>query len=264
MPTARSRYRRRPVLDQLARGQVERATSSRTTVATPVDPVQTTILALSPTVYMRMNQTGIQNPVDSSTNARTMLLVALGYTWGVAGPTSDGATALGTDGTATIIEATTARIALAGDQSRLAWVKLTSSDASPGYEGNAACMVFGDSSGSVWDSFGVNGGKARYTRFNNSAWQTFDSAASVNDGAWHLIAMTYNSVTRAVEIYVDGADDGGGTMTAHQNQGGINAYLFGFAPGDTFPAGSVAHLAVFPAVLTPANIAAIWASRLAT
>lgn len=229
--------------------------------AAALDPVQTEILALSPLIYLRMNQTGTDNPVDSSVNAYAMTLEGT-YTWGVSGPTADGQTAINSN-PAEIRRSGTARIALTGNQSRLAFVKTTSTDSTKGYDGNAALTIFGDTTGSVWDSFGVHGGKARFTRFNNSAWQTFDSTTSVNDGNWHLIAVTYNSSTLAVEIYVDGVDDGGGSMTAHQAQGGVNWYNVGFNSLDKY-LGDEAHLALFNTVLTPTNIADIWAARLAT
>ena len=38
----------------------------------------------------------------------------------------------------------------------------------------------------------------------------------MNDGNWHHIAATYDSSTRAVKVYVDGVEDGSGTITAHQ------------------------------------------------
>lgn len=223
-----------------------------------LDPVQDEILALSPLLYARLNQSGSQNPVDSSTHGRTMALNGT-YTWGVDGPTADEETALRVAAAADI-QLTSGRIAMTGSQTRLAFVKTTSTDATNGYDGNAALTIFGDLTANVWESFGIHNGKARYTRFNNSAWQTFDSTTSVNDGNWHLIAVTYNSSTLAVEIYVDGVDDGGGTMTAHQNQGGVNWLLVGYNSLDKYD-GDIAHAALFGTVLTPQDIADIWAAR---
>lgn len=147
---------------------------------------------------------------------------------------------------------TSGRYVLTANQTRLAWVRTTNLDATASYAGDAAMTVFGDASGSVWDSFGVHDGKVRFTRFNNSAWQTFDSAKTVADGRWHYIGVTYNSSTRAVTLYVDGVADGSGTMTAHQAQGGVDRIARGFT-ADYFD-GDLADLELFTSVLDSARI----------
>ena len=213
------------------------------------------VLADLPRVYYRLEQTGTANPADSSGNG---FHGALGgdYTWEVPGARG---TALRFGGSTS--QFSLARQSMTGNISRVAWVNTTSTDATKAYDGNAALTIFGDTSGGVWDSFGVHNGKARYTRFNGSTWQTFDSATSVNDGNWHLIAVTYDSSTRAVVIYVDGVADGpGGTMTAHNIQGGVSHVGVGFgSPGDRY-VGDLDELELHNTVLSAARIAARYAA----
>jgi hypothetical protein len=149
------------------------------------------------------------------------------------------------------VRATMTRWSNTGSMTYEAWVRTTSTDATSSYAGNPALTVVGDTSASVWMNFGVHGGKVRFLRFNNTAWQNVDSAKSVNDGAWHHIGATYDSSTRAVVVYVDGVADGSGTITAHQSQGGVDALGTGYnGNADTFD-GYMAEVAVWASVLAP-------------
>lgn len=225
--------------------------------ATGKDPAAyaAVVSADSPHGWLRLDEAGAANPVESGVTGLTPLLDG-SYVWGKPGAVG---TALQFDGSSVrILYASSGRISLSVSKSYVCWVKTTSTDATSAYAGNAALTIFGDYSGSVWESFGVHGGKARFTRFNNSAWQTFDSATSVNDGAWHLIAVTYNHSTRAVVIYVDGVPDGGGTMTAHQNQGGVNVYGQGYPGGQDWFQGDLDEIEVHGVVLSAARILARW------
>lgn len=206
----------------------------------------------APLVYYRLGQRNEDNPVDSGdTNTSPSLVIT--YKWGVSG-------ALGDEPTDRAIFLTpTGRVnftrqSMTGDQSRLCWVRTTSTDASSAYAGDPAMPVFGDTSASVWDGFGVHAGKVQFNRFNNSTWQTFASAKSVNDGRWHHIAVTYNSTTRAVLLYVDGVQDGSGTVSAHQAQGGVNALGKGF--GADYFEGSIDEAEAWASVLPAHRILA--------
>ncbi len=205
------------------------------------------VLGLNPLFYFPLDQTGAENPVDSVGAVTTSLNAP--YTWGVAGPV-DGLTALDLSGGSF---SGNPRIPLTGSQTRLAFVKTTSTASVPAYDGDAALTVFGDTDAETWDSFGVSDGFATYTRFNGSAWQTCQLAGTpVNDGAWHLILMTYDSGTLAMSVYADGSNSGS-SMLAHQAKGGIVQYGRGYDPADNFD-GSLAHLAVWDRVLTSGEI----------
>lgn len=211
------------------------------------------LLGLNPLVYFPLDQTGAENPVDSVGGVTASLNAP--YTWGVVGPV-DGLTALDLAGGSFNGNP---RTPLTGSQSRLAFVRTTSTDSVPAYDGDAALTVFGDTDPDTWDSFGVSGGKAVFTRFNGTIWQTLVSTAAVNDGNWHMIVVTYDSNTLAANLYVDGVPDSGGFITAHQAKGGILQYGRGYDVGDNFD-GSLAQLAVWGRVLTPTEIAVLWAA----
>lgn len=214
-------------------------------------------VALStPLFYFILNQTGASNPVDSSGNGLAAVLDAP-YSWGEPGPVS-GYTALGLSGG----RFQTSRVALSGDQTRVAFVKLTSTKNTSTYEGDAALTVMGDTHAETWDSFGVTDGKVNYRRFNNSTWQSFSGTDIVNDGNWHMIAMTYDSSTRAVVLYTDGTPDGGGTVSAHQNYGGILQYGRGYSALDNFD-GTLGHLSAWDRVLTSGEIYTLYAAAIA-
>lgn len=203
----------------------------------------------APLAYFRFNEGDGINPISIGSTVIATLGLNQTYVAAIRGALrGDPNRALRLDGSTGYMTFT--RFSLTGDQTRESWVRTTSTDNTNGYAGNAALTLMGDSSGSVWDSFGVHGGKARFTRFNNTSWQTFDSTRSVNDGYWHHIACTYNSTTRAVVIYVDGLADGSGTVTAHQAQGGINVIGRGFNAVDYFD-GEMDELAFYSSVLPP-------------
>lgn len=211
------------------------------------------IMSHSPLVYYRLNETGTANPSDSSGNDIHGTMTG-GYIWGQPGALSEDIdTALAIDG-ATI---GFAKRSLPANKTLMAFVKTTSTDATSIYEGDPALTVWGDTSASVWDNFGIHGGKVQFRRFNNTSWQVFTGATDVNDGEWHMIAVTYDSTTRMVKLYVDGAEDGSGTMTAHQAQGSVNTLGRGYS-SDRF-IGSLDEAAVFNFALSPTDIAALYA-----
>lgn len=217
---------------------------------TPI-PFADVALSFNPRLFFVLDQSGIQDPVDTSGNAAIANLNAP-YVWGGLGPVP-GKTSLALSGG----NFTIGRVGLTGSQTRIAFVNLSSTKSSATYEGDAPLTISGDSSGSVWDSFGISNGKVQYNRFNNSVWQSFTGTRSVNDGSWHMIASTYDSVSRVVSLYVDGLADGGGTMTSHQAQGGINVFGKGFNAADNY-VGSLAELLVYNTALSSDNIATIW------
>jgi hypothetical protein len=149
-----------------------------------------------------------------------------------------------------------AAVGLTGTCSFEWWHLTVSADATSGYAGTPALTVFGDTSGGVWMQSGVHGGKTRWARFNNSAWQYLDSVKAVNDGAWHHNVVTYNSSTRLGSLYVDGFLDNTVTITAHQNQGGVNAISQGYSGNVDHFDGHLAELAIYNTELSAYRVRA--------
>ena len=214
-------------------------------------PFPDIVLSYNPVLYFALNETGSQNPVDSSTTAASASLNEP-YTWNSLGPIPGKHSLDLSGGNFTI-----GRVGLTGSQTRIAFVKLTATDSVPAYEGDAPLTVIGDTTALAWDSFGVSNGKVSFSRFNNSTWQSFTGTRTVNDGAWHMIAATYDSVTRTVSLYVDGLADGDGVVSAHQVQGGIDVFGRGYNAADNY-VGSLAELIVFNTALSFEDIATIW------
>lgn len=221
--------------------------------------VATQIAALSPVGWWRLGESG-GSFADSSVNLNTATLSG-SATQGVTGAlTGDSNGALTLSGGF----CTFTKINLTASQSRIAWVKTTSADAASTYAASPALVVLGEHLNTVWDSFGVHGGKVRFNRYNaaGGSLTTVDSVTSVNDGAWHMIGATYNHTTGAVVIYVDGLSDGSGTVPTHAGTyGGVDriggSYSNGTGTGDLFD-GTLDEVAVFTKVLTAQNFADLW------
>lgn len=146
----------------------------------PPIPFVDGVLSTAPEFYFVLDQTGVEDPVDSSPSARAASLNAP-YTWGAAGPIT-GLTALDLAGG----YFTTARVALTGSQSRMAFVKTTATDGPPPvYEGDAPLLVVTynsddlgvtlyvdgvlDGSGTMTGVHAAQGGIDRYGRGYNAA-----------------------------------------------------------------------------------------------
>ncbi|MFA6185457.1 MAG: DUF2341 domain-containing protein [Candidatus Shapirobacteria bacterium] len=131
------------------------------------------------------------------------------------------------------------------------WIKTTSTDSTTTYDGNAAQNIIGDSTGGVALGFGVHGGKVRYQHYT-SAWYSVLGSTSVNDGLWHYISVTHNSSTGAIVIYVDGKQDGSGTL-AYNGSSAYDIIARGYG-GDYFT-GQLDQIRIYNYVRTPAQIA---------
>lgn len=127
------------------------------------------------------------------------------------------------------------RINFSAEFSLSTWVKTTSSDATSGYDGNTACVIFGDHSNSIAFSAGITSGKWEARRFNGAIWQTVTHPDSVNDGNWHHVALSYDA--GALLLYVDGVVEVGAVSSGQT--GGCDTlgagYLDGSGYQDFFP-----------------------------
>lgn len=155
----------------------------------------------------------------------------------------------------------TTKTSTPGAQTRMLWVRTSDGAAlTSGYDGNPNLTLMGDRTGDVWDGFGIHGGEVLYSRYNNTTWQHTYSDKSVSDNKWHHLAVTYDgSTSRTVSIYVDGVLDGTGTISAHQNQGGVTSLLAGYgdAQGVTGYA-ELAHAAHWDVCLSAARVKSIF------
>jgi len=140
-----------------------------------------------------------------------------------------------------------------------AWVKTNDSDNISFYAGNAALNVIGDNTTSVFLSFGVHGGKARYTHFDVS-WLSVEGVTSVIDNEWHHIAVTHDKKSGRVVVYVDGQSEGTGTITFELTFPGVDIIGDGWLNADRFN-GTIDDVMIFNKSLSAAQIKALYENR---
>lgn len=152
----------------------------------------------------------------------------------------------------------TSRSALVSGLTFSAWIKTSSSDATSAYQGNAAQNIIGDNTDNVVLGFGVHNGKVRYNHFN-STWTAVDGNSTVNNNAWHHIAVTHDASSGVITIYVDGKSDGTGSKTYNSTLAAFNriggGYLNGIGTntGDLFT-GQIDEPKIYDFVLTADQI----------
>src|SRR3954469_375366 len=108
----------------------------------------------------------------------------------------------------------------------------------------------------------LNSGQLSFGVYDGSATHVITSAGAYNDGNWHLATATFSG-TAGMTLYVDGVQVGrDATSKTAQNFTGY--WRIGYdslgswpsAPTSSYFMGAVAHAAVFPTVLSSAEVAA--------
>jgi hypothetical protein len=107
----------------------------------------------------------------------------------------------------------------------------------------------------------LNSGQLAFGVYDGSATHTITSAAAYNDGIWHLATATFSG-TAGMTLYVDGAQVArDSTSKVAQNFTGYwrigydNLNAWPNAPSSYYFNGAVAAAAVFPTVLSAAEVA---------
>jgi signal peptidase I len=227
--------------------------------ATTFHAYQKAVLADSPYLYWRLQETTGTTVADKSGNARSGTITntaVLGAATPISGDPAD--TAFGT-GTNAYLTTTASTAATPSTFSVEAWVKSTSIAGGRiiGY-GNAAagsnatktdCQLYLAPTGKV--ELGLS----------NTSKIAIASTAAVNDGLWHHIVGTYSSSTGA-KLYVDGTLSASGTGAAPVSfagywRAGAEA-LTGWPANPTSNnlAGTIDEVAVYTTVLSATRITA--------
>lgn len=144
---------------------------------------------------------------------------------------------------------------VAGSFSISAWIKHTSS---PGY---ATVLMKGGSGGDASYSYALQVDTSKSTAL---LWQTagaphmtIQNTATVNDGNWHHLCMTYDGTT--LRLYVDaGTPATTTTKSGSWNNGTSNLGIGGRPGGVGFLTGSLDDVAFFNRVLTDAEVLSIY------
>lgn len=227
--------------------------------ASPTDPYGKLVYSLSPSVYYRLGEASGSTAKDSGPEGRNGSYVG-SVTKGVAGVlagTTD--TAVSTTGSTGFV--TSPRLTAPPSTFSLSvWFKSTStsggrmigySSSNTGSSSNYDRHLFLRNDGTV--VFGVyNGAENRVT-----------STTAVNNGQWHQAVATL-SPTDGMKLYIDGALAGSNPNTTAENfvgywrVGGDNVWS-GASTGNL--TGSLDEAAVFPTVLSAAQVASLYAAR---
>ena len=81
--------------------------------------------------------------------------------------------------------------------------------------------------------------------------------ASINDGAWHHVAVTHDGASKEVILYVDGAQDATGSLVFNATYSAFDSIGCGYRSGEIFD-GLVDELAVYGSALRGTDIAALY------
>ena len=172
-----------------------------------------------------------------------------GITYGVTGPLSGGK-AITSTGSNAAMTASDSELPLGSTARTIEfWVKTTSTNYGCCFWGygnhstpNSNWLVLNSATVLAWSIYGTNG-----------AFPTLSSA--INGGTWHHIAVTYSAGASIAALYVDGVSIGNSTSQTVPNitSAGASGLIIGWGTQGVV-AGSYAHFAVYPTVLSSGTI----------
>jgi hypothetical protein len=225
---------------------------------------QSVVLGDSPTLFWQLAEASGTVAADSTSNSHPGTYEGTISAYGVAGcPTGNNAVTL--DGSTGYIALTTS-VASSTIFSLEAWFKVANA-----YGSGGSIVGFADSqtstSGGAYDRmvYMTNTGALEFGIYATGGIGT--GASVYNDGNWHYVVVTFSSgVTNQSIIYVDTVAKVTSTMTSaasytgYWRAGSSPLATYPSAPSSIFLAGTIADVAVYPAVLTPTQIAAHYAA----
>lgn len=221
------------------------------------------VLADSPVVYFRMNESSGTTMVDSRGSGRDGTYVG-SPTLGVTGATNatDGDDAVTLNGStqyasiASLTAGDDALKAMTGSFTVECWINYSSTS---GTRGLLDRYGSGGSTVSVWLLYSL-GGKPRFLVRNASTSGDVyvDAATTLTTGGWHHVVGVFDDAADEIRIYIDGAEDAtpvAMTGTVGHNRSpiltiGALVFTSGYFPG------SMDEVAVYPSALSDARIAA--------
>lgn len=216
-----------------------------------------TLLALSPTMYWKLDETSGTAAADASGNGNTGTYNGT-YTLQATQLIDDGSYAVSfTDGYIR-------RANIVGDtMTAIAWIKTSQAGGADTNAYNGPGIWWADVSGGANDIIPmaiVTGGKLGFFTGSGAGGTTLVSATAINDNVRHMIAVTRNQSTGAKQIYIDGSLDASATHETGVKTANANMDV-GKNTGDNRPyVGTLDEVAVFSSVLSGDDIAALWAA----
>jgi len=211
------------------------------------------ILADAPNIYYRLGESAGTTARDSSGHGNNGTYSASGVTLGVAGAiVNDTDTAITLDGTTGFIQETSGAGVPTGFANRSveAWFKTTSATDMP--------IVAYGTPGVANQYFGVYvNGTAIEVKTGAGTTITFPGGASLANGAWHHLVVTYDSgaIAGNLKVYIDGANFGTQTpaalLTTTLDAAGLEV---GKDETPAFFNGSLDEVAIYSTVLATTQI----------
>ena len=231
--------------------------TSTLSAATSFYPYKDAVVADSPYLFWRLNQSSGTAVADSSTPTRPGTMAGTGYTWGQAGALASEVRDTSLALTAARINANTSVTAPA-TFSVEAWFKSTSTT-------GGRILGMGNATGTTNSTtidrqlYLAPTGKVMFGI--GSAKTTIASTSPENDGAWHHVVGTYASGTNGMKLYVDGVLQGSATATVLSFTGYWRAgaeLMSGWTgnPSNAYFDGNLEELAVYTTVLSSTRVQA--------
>lgn len=226
------------------------------TAAANFRPYRTAVLADSPFLFWRLNETSGTIVDDETAANRDGTLPASGYAWGQPGALASEASERSLALTGAVITGNT-QVAGPARFSVEAWVRTTSTN-------GGRVLGFGDGAGQnasgTVDRQLYAGTNGRVYFGVGSAKTVVASTAAVNDGRWHHVVGTFTTGNGGMRLYVDGVLQGTGVGTLQSFNGYWRAgaeTMSGWTanPGQFF-VGNLEELAVYTSSLTAAQVKA--------
>jgi hypothetical protein len=136
------------------------------------------------------------------------------------------------------------------------WVRTTTTGATGAQWWVGKGLVDGEVANVVND-FGVSLVGTRVAFGVGNPDTTIQSTTSINDGAWHHVAVTRNAATGAMVLYVDGAQQATATGPTGTRSAPASLRVGSLQTNLNFFAGQIDEVRLFGAVLTAAQVAAL-------
>ena len=248
-----ARHSQKPGASSAQSAQPRHTSSSGGTASTSPQSYASSVLAGSPLVYYRLDETSGATAADSSGNGNNGTYTSSGVTYGASGALlNDSNTAVGLAGSAEISD-TSLPVSAGQAYTMEFWFQVSSSQYSSG------TLDLGASPGGTLQL--TNGGTTLMTEWvpDHNNKPAFGLPYAVNDGTWHLFDVEYDApfgsgCTVLLDGSVVGSESGSNTCGVSNGPGLIIG-----AFGDGNPtAGAFDEVAVYPTLLPGTRVAAHW------
>jgi len=230
------------------------ATATATPTATPTGgvPYSTAVLADSPVVYYRLDESSGTTANDSSGNGNNAIYTSRAIL-NQAGATSDGDAAIAGNGETLITGGGSILPTGATPRSVEVWFKTTATPSSP--YGSTLVAWGTESSNEMFAIKVYSSTMLKLTNWTNGYYFTVPAGANTLDGKWHYMVVTFDGSNATV--YYDNHNLGTQTVSFNTALSSVGLVLGSQTGNNDSPFnGGLDEVAIYNKVLTPAQISA--------